>query len=296
MKTTSLCLITTLVILLHACNPKPQENQATIQELTVSKMEMAAPLEAAMDYENSRMKADDYMPDEPSIAKPTISKQAKKIIKDGSMTIESAQIIDSKKNMDQLIQQVGGYYESEDLQNNDKVISYNLKIRVPSANFEKLIAQIETGNDEIKSKTIEARDVTEEYMDTKTRLANKRDYLKRYKEILTRASTVKDILAIEENIRVIQEEIESKEGRLRYLSDQVNFSTLNLHLYTEKAFVYKPQPQDSFGERVKKSLGSGWTAMVDCVLWMIAIWPYLLFLLLVVYVIRWIRKRRNSTV
>ena len=223
--------------------------------------------------------------------KATVGK--KKIIKDGNISVKTSDINLSKKGINDLLKKLNAYYESEDLQNNDQTISYNLKIRVPAENFEKLISSIENGKDEIKSKSIQARDVTEEFIDVETRLANKREYLKRYKELLSKASTVKDILAIEENIRTLQEEIESKEGRLKYLSDQVSFSTLDINLYKEKEFIYKPQPQDKFSERVKTSLSNGWTSVVNFVLWIITVWPYIILTLIGFFVIRRVKKSKS---
>jgi hypothetical protein len=217
----------------------------------------------------------------------------KKIIKDGSISIKATDILSSKQYVDSLTKQFNGYYESEDLQNIDRSITYTLKIRVPSDKFEKLIAAIESGKDEIQSKSIQARDVTEEFVDLKTRLENKREFHKRYKELLLRANTVKDILSIEENIRVIQEEIESSEGRLRYLNDQVTYSTLEISLVKVKEFVYKPEKRDSFIERIKKSLGSGWNSIVDFVIIVIGLWPFILLMSTLVYIIRRLKKHKK---
>lgn len=70
--------------------------------------------------------------------------------------------------------------------------------------------------------------MTDQFIDLETRLANKREYLERYRELVKKAVSVKEILEIEEKIRLLEEEIESVTGRLKYLGDQVDFSTLNL--------------------------------------------------------------------
>ncbi|RZK02878.1 MAG: DUF4349 domain-containing protein, partial [Flavobacterium sp.] len=215
-----------------------------------------------------------------------------KIIKDGSITVKSQDINASKKAFDNLLKQLNAYYESEDLQNNDQTTAYNLTIRIPAVNFEKVIVGIENGKDKIESKNIVTRDVTEEYVDTEIRLASKRDYLKRYKEILSKASTVKDIMAVEENIRALQEEIESKEGRLQYLKDQVSFSTLNISLYKEKEFTNNYQ--DGFFTRVKIAVIDGWNSIVDFMVWAIGIWPFLIVAAVSFFAIRTIIKRRKN--
>ena len=218
----------------------------------------------------------------------------KKIIKDGSISVKTKDINEGKKNIDNLLKQLNAYYETEDLQNDDQRISYNLRVRIPAENFERLITTLENGKDEIQSKSIQARDVTEEFVDIESRLKSKREYFNKYMSLLKRASTIKDILAIEENIRIIQEEIESREGRLKYLTDQVSFSTLNINLYSEKEYVYKPEQEDNFSERVKKALSIGWKSVVELLIWIVAIWPFIIVGILAVFIFRRVRMQKKS--
>jgi hypothetical protein len=215
----------------------------------------------------------------------------KKIIKDGRMSIKTNDIALGKKNADALVKQFNGYYDNEELQNDDRNTSYDLKIRVPAQNFEGLVAAIESGKDEIINKSIHSRDVTGEYIDIESRINSKREYLKRYKELLAKANTVKDILEIQENIRNLQEEIESREKQLKYLSDQVDFSTLDIHLFKLKEYTYKPVQEDKFIERIKKSVSNGWSSFVSLVLWIISKWPYLL-LIVAIYLIYKNKKKK----
>ena len=219
----------------------------------------------------------------------------KKIIKDGSISVKSKDIGKSRIALDNLVRQLDGYYERESQNKYDERISYDLIIRIPSQNFEKLLHEVENGTDELQSKNVQSRDVTADFMDIETRLSNKRQYLKRYQELLSKAYTVKDIIEIEENIRNLQEEIESSVGRLAYLADQVSYSTLNVKLYIENDYVFKPEEQDNFLERFKSSLSDGWNSIVNFLLWTIAIWPFIILGVVLLYVVRpWWRKRRAA--
>ncbi len=218
----------------------------------------------------------------------------KKIIKDGTMRIKTADMSASKKRFDALLKYLNAYYELEDLQNNDAEIRYELKIRIPAEKFEKLISGIESGSDEITGKNIQARDVTEEYLDIATRLENKRAYMKRYQELLSKAQKIEDILAIDENIRNLQEEIESSEGRLKYLNDQVAFSTLTVTLFKAKEYTYKPPQQDKFTERVKSAFSNGWSTLVNFVVGLFGIWPWLILLFVVYRIVRKMAKNRRN--
>ena len=293
MKAPFLIISVFLLLSLISCNSSPNETSGSVasEESAVPPASVQSGKMAEMDMaeDGAAVRDESTVVNNPNPSTPG----PKKIIKDGHMTVKSANIVESKKALDEVLKGLKAYYETEELQNNDHQTSFNLRIRIPSENFEQLISAIESGGDEIMHKSVQTRDVTEQYTDIETRLANKRGYLKRYKELLGKANTIKDILSIEEQIRPLEEEIESQEGRLRYLSDQVAFSTLNMTLYTEKEYIYKPQPKDNFWERVKKSVSSGWSAVVDFVLWTIAIWPFIILILIVYYIVKRVRRKRN---
>jgi hypothetical protein len=218
----------------------------------------------------------------------------KKIIKDGRLAILVSELEKTKSRIDILVKNSGGYYANESFNNSDWESSYNLKIRVPISNFGKLINDIETGDGEIQYKEIEARDVTDQFIDLETRLENKRNYLIRYNDLLKQAKNVNEILEIEEKIRGLEEEIESTTGRLKYLSDLVDYSTLDLTISKKKEFKYNPVNRDKFSERIKLSLSKGWYGFVDFLLLVIKIWPFWILVTLSFYFWRKLKKRRNK--
>lgn len=218
-----------------------------------------------------------------------IKVQSKKIIRDGRMQIEVASLADTKSLIDTLLNSSGGYYANESFDKNDYQSSYSLKIRVPSAKFDTFIKTIESGGGDILFKEIGARDVTDQFIDLESRLTNKRNYLQRYNELLKQAKSVSEILEIQERIRVLEEEVESTVGRLKYLTDQVDFSTLDLTISLKKEYKYNPEKRDRFGERFKQSLSKGWFGFVDFLLFIIKIWP--LWIILVVSYAFWKRFR-----
>ena len=290
MKNYKILIISFCLIAIYACNNK--ENKVGVNSAAVGLNDIGVvsppepPLppqtEEQLKYTPPRIVKDQQVIEE---EKP-ITNHEKKIIKNGSLSIKSTQIYSSKKNLDIQLKKYQAYYESEVLSNESDKISYTLKIRIPSSNFEQFVLGVENGKEEIISKSIQADDVTEEFVDIETRLKNKRNFLKRYNELLTKANTIKDILAIEENIRILQEEIESKEGRLKYLSHQVGFSTLEINLFQQKDFVFKPEQQDSFFERVKNSISKGWFFIIDVLIFILRLWPFAFLAGLIFFIIK----------
>ena len=230
-----------------------------------------------------------------NIPPPPLEKQEvikKKIIKDGRLGLKVTELEKTKVRIDTLIKGYGGYYANENFNNTDWESTYSLKIRIPCENFEKFITEIESGDGEILFKEIDARDVTDQFIDLETRLENKRNYLKRYNDLLKQATTIKEILEIEEKIRVLEEEIESTTGRLKYLSDLVDYSTLDLTITKPKDFKYNPVNRDKFSERLKQSLSNGWFGFVDFLLIVIKIWPFWIIFTLILYF--WRKYRRTK--
>ncbi|HBH47162.1 MAG TPA: hypothetical protein DDX98_00890 [Bacteroidales bacterium] len=218
----------------------------------------------------------------------------KKIIKDGRMGISVDNIENAKSNVDTLLKTLDGYYARENFSSSDYESSFYLKIRIPATNFEPFISGIEKGENKVIYKEIQARDVTDEFIDLETRLANKRNYLSQYNRLLNRASTIKEILEIQEKIRPLEEEIESTVGRLNYLNDQVAYSSLDLTITKEKEFTYNPKKRDKFLERLKQSLSRGWFAFIDFVLFILKLWPFAIIAIAVVWTWKRFRKKAKK--
>ncbi len=222
----------------------------------------------------------------------------KKIIRNGNLTIESDDLKSSRTRLDTLVSFYDGYISSETFNDQEDQISFNITCRIAADKFDLFLTGVESGPDKIISKTVNANDVTEQFYDIKIRLENERQVEKRYLELLDQARSVKDILDIEEKLGRVRQEIESKEGRLRYLEDRVNYSTLNIWIYQKKDLKYEPADRDNFGQRLKKALHRGWQGFVDFILFFLNIWPLwivgLLVWRLVVYLSRRSKKKKDA--
>lgn len=199
-------------------------------------------------------------------------KIGKKIIKDGEMRLEVEDLSAAKQQVDTLLKDFQAYYENEQFEAYEYQSTYELKIRVPADNFENLLQTIESGQGKVLSKNIRARDVTEQYLDLSIRLKNNRQYLERYNELLTRANSVEDILNIQERTRQIESEIDAQTGRLKYLDDQVKYSTLTLTLIERHEEVAEGR---NFGQQVAGAFRDGVDFFLDFLLVLVNLWPFL---------------------
>lgn len=203
---------------------------------------------------------------------------ARQIIKTADYRIQVENVDKSSRRANQLATKHGGYVSDSELTNSSYETSNRITIRVPIARFDSLLNDLGTDAIHTAHKRIGSQDVTEEYVDITTRLKTKIEVRDRYVDILrTKAKTVKDVLDAEEQIRIIQEEIEAKEGRLRYLKDQVGMSTIHLELY--QSIEFRPEPNafhESFSTKFVGGLKNGWNLLQGIVIFFVNIWPLLL--------------------
>ena len=231
----------------------------------------------------------------PNSLKPTNQNAiSKKIIKNGNMMIDVGDIKSAQEKIQNIVKNFKGYIQNENYSNDETETTISMEIRVPNQNFDGLINSFSEGIGSVTQKNIRAEDVTEEYTDVAIRLENKLTYLEKYRELLKRSASTKDLLEIQEKIRGLEEEIESSKGRLRYIDDQVNYSTLDLTLTKEK-------PRNTitskigFGSRLVDSLANGWNLFINFLLEIVALWPFLLTLPIIIYSIKKWRKRKRKS-
>lgn len=216
-----------------------------------------------------------------------------KIIRSGSMKFEVTDLEKTKAQIDTLLTSYKGYYENELFNAYGNRRNFHLRIRVPNAHFENLITNLEAGTGKLVSKDLSAQDVTTEYVDLNIRLENNLAYLEQYKAVLKKAKTIKEILEVKEKIRRIEEEIESKKGRLKYLDNKVSFSTLSLELTQLISRQLSNQP--SFFKRIANAFKNGIAGFLNFVIGLINFWPFILLCLLLFLmrkrVSRWFRRK-----
>lgn len=197
----------------------------------------------------------------------------KKIIKTAYLSIEVASYESSRKQIEVLLKEQNAYVSNENLQNTDYQITNNINIKVPADKFEKLLAEISKLAKRVDYQNIEMQDVTEEYIDVESRLNNSRKVEQTYLKLLRRTNSIEDILKIEQKLGEIRTEIESTQGRLKYLNQQVSFSSINLNIYQKLEYKYIPEKSEGFFQRLVKSLDLGWKGIVTFLLFLIRLWP-----------------------
>jgi hypothetical protein len=115
------------------------------------------------------------------------------------------------------------------------------KVRVPVERFEDFVRAISRLG-EVRSSHVGSQDVTEEYFDIEARIRNKQEEEKRLlKHLSDSTGKLEDILKVEAELTRVRGEIEQMQGRLRFLANRADLSTITITA-TELKNYTPPQP------------------------------------------------------
>lgn len=211
----------------------------------------------------------------------------RKLIKEGYITFETEDLTSARKTIFEAVDKYKAYVSSDQEYKYPDRKSNTVVIRVPADNFDNLLKEATQGVERLESREITINDVTEEFLDMSTRLKTKKELENRFLELLKRANTVTEIVEIEKQIAELRSEIESVEGRLKYLENRVAFSTLTMTFYESL-----PE-QTAFGQKFENGFRNGWDNLVWFFVLLINIWPFLIILFGLIIGIRIYRKRKK---
>ncbi len=221
--------------------------------------------------------------------KTTAEKVTTKLIKTADISMQVKNYKESRKTILALVKTEGAYISSENQSNGTYSIVNDMEIRIKPESFEAMIDKIAEQGILIDYKKITADDVTDEYVDAAARLKSKKEVEVRYSEILKKANTIYDILAVEEKLRQIREEIESYQGKIKLMDDQVSYSTIKVHFYEK--LDYTPAAESGFGYKIGKAFKSGWNGFLMFIVGFIYAWPVWLIAGAITWLVLWIIKR-----
>ncbi len=219
--------------------------------------------------------------DDNEIEEAELNKVERKLIRNARIGFQSDDLAKTSERLIKLTKKYEGYISKDESNNNYGQLRHNLTIRIPATNFDAFLKGVGEGVNEFDYKNISTDDVTSEYLDIEARIKTKKELEIRYLEILKKANSVKDILEIEKELNYVREEIESIQGRLKYLKNQVGHSTFHIEYYKEV-----PYEGDSFAEKIGNGFGNGWDNLLMFFVGIINLWPFVILIIVGVWSFR----------
>ncbi|ALJ05608.1 hypothetical protein APS56_10935 [Pseudalgibacter alginicilyticus] len=214
-----------------------------------------------------------------------------KLIKESYLRFETKDLNKTYLLIQKAINKNNGYIQDDNSNKSYNTITRRLIVRIPTKNFQNIIEAVSKDVAYFDTKRITSKDVTEEFIDIEARLKAKKTLEVRYLELLSKAKNVKDILEIERELSKIREDIEAKQGRLKYLENKVSLSTIEIEFYKHSV---ERAATTSYGSKMWKAITSGFDGLSVFFLGLLHIWPFIIILILLFFLIRkWIKKSKK---
>lgn len=223
-----------------------------------------------------------------------------KMIYTADISLESTAFDDAVAKLNDLVAEMGGWYESSRLNNeSQRYRRAYFTIRVPAQNFQLFCTKI---GDLCKVNELytNSDDVSEYYYDLESRLVTQRTKLERLQALLAAADKMEDIITLESAISETELAIENLTGSLRHYDSLVDYSTIDVSLSEVYQLTQTEEPAIGFGAKLSAAFRAGSSSFVsglqDLLLGFARGWiGWLIFLVIVaVVVILIVRGSRKS--
>jgi hypothetical protein len=288
-----------LLILIAGCSAGSEEKSSDMTNSNTAKMDSA---ESSGGEQADLYNSENDKSERTEDSAKTIKVQNQMVIYQADLQLRVKKFDQTVRSLEEKVLKYGGYItESNVSKEGNEEVSGSIKIRIQQKNFQAFLHDAERQAAEVLHRNITGQDVTEEYVDLESRLKSKRIVEERLITFMKVAVKTEDLLKISADLASVQEDIETIQGRMKFLENQTSLSTVNITLY-EKTVVIPAIDKDKLNtwEKTKKQfmkstnmLLVGLSGLVVFILGNIPVLAILGVLALLLFYYLKIRKNRN---
>ncbi len=235
-KTTGIACVVLLLVLLAACAADESGPLQSIDAADADALQEDAtwmgvdlgPTPAPQATPAMMMEADsqDSAPVSDMKVQPSLPAQERIIVHTAFMSLVTEDVANTIGRVGDLADRLGGWVVSS-----ERTSKHNgsIAVRVPAASLDEALNRIGEMA-EVEARTITSQDVTDEYVDSQSRLVSMRATEQRLLSFLEQAQSVEDALNVQRELADLQLRIEETQGRLNFLSQTAAFSLIEVSL------------------------------------------------------------------
>jgi hypothetical protein len=220
-----------------------------------------------------------------NVAQPGVDRT---LVRTAAMELTAADIGAAVSKARTIAMTEGGFAGREEIREE----TASLTLHIPSDRFDQALEDLSKLG-RVISRNQTAEDVTEQVVDLDSRLASQRASVDRVRALLAQATTVDEIVRIEQELTTRESELESLEQRRQALAGQVAMSTVNISFSRPED---APAPGEDDASGFVAGVVDGWGAFLDTGRVTLQVFGALLPFLVVlgvpaVLLFRWYRRR-----
>jgi len=217
----------------------------------------------------------------------------RKIIYSSGLKIKVKDVVKAIDEIKALTKKNKGYIGSSSVEKDENENkSGEIIVRVPPAKLEDAISQFKKLGEVIED-SMTGEDITKDYYDLQSRLANSKKFEARLIKLLeTKTTKVSDLLEVERELARIRAEIESFQGQIRYYNNLVGMATITVNLYEEGVTLpARGNILQPIIDTFSAAFGSFFASVGEIIILIFGAAPWIIFGLVAIYVLVWIWKK-----
>ena len=162
-----------------------------------------------------------------SKVQPSPATRNRVIVHTGNMLLVVDDVAGSVDRITGMAREFGGWVVNSDRSSRHRGF---VAIRVPAESLTGVMDRLEGTAIDVKARSLTSEDVTDEYVDSQSRLVSLRETERVLLELLGRADDVEDALKVQQEITQLQVQIEELQGRINFLEETAAYSLLMVSL------------------------------------------------------------------
>ncbi|SDU74134.1 DUF4349 domain-containing protein [Jiangella alkaliphila] len=182
--------------------------------------------------------------------------EGRSIIYTVDLSIETDNVVAAANRAAAIATTSGGFVASEQVDGDRDAV---LTLKVPADGHQQAVTELETLGD-VTSRSRGTEDVTQEVVDTASRIESQRASIVRIRALLADATALTDVVSIESELATREADLDALLSRQQQLAGLTTMATVTLHLYEQGE---APPPQEEDDDRgFLAGLAGGWDAFV----------------------------------
>jgi len=156
------------------------------------------------------------------------------IIRDAWLSLVVPDTEAALDEINDLVDELGGYVVESSVEQFQEGQRATVRLRIPAESLDVALDRIRDMATEVRGEDVTGTDVTEEYVDRKSSLRHLEATEAKLLEFLDEAEDTEAALAVYEQLRQVQAEIEQVKGRIQYLEQSAAMATVSLNIIPDE--------------------------------------------------------------
>lgn len=187
------------------------------------------------------------------------------IVRNGSIAITANNVTDTLNQVTAFINGEGGLVFSTNVNHSGDNANATLVVQVPPEKFDDTMAQVGKLGVKIISQGSSSQDVTGEYVDNDAAIKNLTTTENQLTTLMSKATTVGDVLAVQDKLTTVRGQIDTLEGRQKVLAKESSMSSLNITIAPVPVETPPPPPAPVVDNswNLNKTVKTAWEGSVE---------------------------------